>query len=136
MNTAACPAELPPPTTKTRPPQPGHLGRDEDLRAEADGLLAGAQRQIRAGQPDREAQVVLDPAGGARLAPGGVALQDEGREPLRRPVDPRRQPGRPCADHDQVVGGAFGAHLEADPLGDRVQVGGDEDLTVVGHQDR
>ena len=66
------------------------LLRREDLRAEAPCLGDTAARQISAAQAGREAQVVFDARTEARLAAGGVALDDHGVKPLGRAIDSRR----------------------------------------------
>ena len=54
-------------------------------------------------QPDGEAEVVLDARALAGLAARGVALDHHRAQALRRAVDRGGQPGRPAADHHQVV---------------------------------
>src|SRR4030095_14169090 len=57
----------------------------------------------RAGDPSREAEVVLDARGCARLAAEGAAIEHQGREALRRGVDRRGEPRRARADDRHVV---------------------------------
>ena len=58
-------------------------------------------RQLRAGDPRREPEVVLDPPRRARLAAERGALDDERLEALGRAVDGGAEPGRTAADDDR-----------------------------------
>ena len=58
--------------------------------------------------PGGEAEVVLDARRGLRLAPRGLALDDQRPQPLRGAVDRRGEPGRPAAEDDRVVVGPRG----------------------------
>ena len=98
-------------------PDGGHLLRREDLGAEPARLGQRAPRQVAAGQAGREAEVVLDPARRAGLAAGRLALDQQRLEPLARPVDRRRQPGRPGSHDDEVVERQRRVRREADRLG-------------------
>ena len=74
----------------------GHAG------AELPRLADGANRQLRAADARREAEVVLDPPRRSRLAAESAALDHERVEPLRRAVDGGAEPGRAAADDEQV----------------------------------
>ena len=74
----------------------GHAG------AELPRLADGANRQLRAADARREAEVVLDPPRRSRLAAESAALDHERVEPLRRAVDGGAEPGRAASDDEQV----------------------------------
>ena len=104
--------------------------RDEDLRPEPPGLLQRAAGQLVPRHPGREAEVVLDPRGGAGLAAGRLALDDDRAQPLRRPVDRGRQPrGSGSDDHGVVLRGAR-LGPQAQQLGDPAQARPDDGLAV------
>ena len=84
-----------------------HRARAGEDRPELLGLDGRPRRQVLAGDPGREAQVVLDAGAGGRLAPDGEGVDGEGSEALGRPVDRRRQPGR-AGPHDQQVEAPLG----------------------------
>src|SRR5205085_807631 len=65
----------------------GDRARDEHLGAEALRLLMGAPAELLAGNARREAEVVLDPGGGAGLATGRLALDDDRPKSFRGAVD-------------------------------------------------
>ena len=92
----------------------GHLGGGDQLGAELDRLPPRPVRELPAGQAVREAQVVLDPGGLARLAAGRVLLDEHGAQPLGRAVDRRAEPGRAAAHHHEVVELAFRYGRQAD----------------------
>ena len=69
-----------------------------NLRAWADR----AARKLRAADPGREPEVVLDPPRRAGLAAERGALDHERVEPLRGAVDRGSEPGRAAADDEQV----------------------------------
>ena len=75
-------------------------------------LRGGPSREVRAAQPVREAEVVLDAARLARLAAGCLALDHDRLQPLRGVVDRGRQPGGPAADDHEVV--VLGRRLAGD----------------------
>ena len=58
--------------------------------------------QLGAADPGREAEVVLDPPRGARLAAEHGALDEQRVEALRGAVDGGAEPGRAAADDEQV----------------------------------
>ena len=66
-------------------------------------LDRGAVGQLAAGDAGREAEVVLDPRRGARLAAGRHAVEHDRVEPLGGAVHGGRQARRPGADHDEVA---------------------------------
>ena len=72
--------------------------RAPNLRA----WVIGAAGQLGAADAGREAEVVLDPARGARLAAEHGALDHQRVEPLRGAVDRGAEAGRPAADDEQV----------------------------------
>ncbi len=78
----------------------------------------GAAGQLAAGDPGREAEVVLDPPRGPRLAAQPGALDDQRLQALRGSVDGGAEARRPAADHQQVDLLA-GLQLQADPQGPR-----------------
>ena len=71
-------------------------------RVEAARLQRRLARQLDAGDPGREAEVVLDPRAGPGLAARRPRLGDERPQALRAAVDRGREPGRPGAEHDEV----------------------------------
>ena len=106
--TTALPCTVPPSahvTRSRRSPQarpcrhPGH----GQIRPELLGLKKRAARQVLAGDPHGEAQVVLDAGARARLTAGGAGLEHQYVEPFRRGVDGGSEPGWPRAHHDEVV---------------------------------
>ena len=76
---------------------------DEDLGAEPPRLLERSARQLRAGDARREAKVVLDPRGGARLPAWRLAFDHDRPEALGRAVHGGCEAGRPRTDDDRVV---------------------------------
>ena len=76
---------------------------EHHLGAEPARLRRRAVREVRAAQPVREAEVVLDAGALAGLPARCVAFDDGGVQPFRRAVDRGRQPGRAGADDDEVV---------------------------------
>ena len=83
------------------------LERDGAVRrgragAELPCLADRADRQFRAADARREAEVVLDPPRCPRLAAESAALDHERVEPLRRAVDGGAEPGRAASDDEQV----------------------------------
>ena len=100
------------------PLQRDRLGRDVDAGAELLRLDDGSAGQLRAGDPRGEAQVVLDPGRGPRLAARRHRIQHDGGQALRGAVDGGGQPGRAGADDDQVAGDRARARVEqADAAG-------------------
>ena len=83
--------------------QADHVAGGEHLGAELDRLPAGPVGELRAGDPVREAEVVLDPGALPGLAAGGGALDQHGAQALGRPVHRGAEPGRAAADDDEVV---------------------------------
>jgi hypothetical protein len=71
-------------------------------RVEAARLQRRLARQVGSGDPDREAEVVLDASAGARLPAGRPGLRHERAQPLRAAVHGGRQPGRSRAQHDEI----------------------------------
>jgi hypothetical protein len=92
----------------------GDRAGDEDLGAEAARLLQGAAGQLVAGDAGGKAEVVLDPGGGAGLAAGSLALDDDRPQSLGGAVDGGREAGWPGTDDHRVVfgGGGLGVHAE------------------------
>ncbi len=78
-------------------------GQKVELRAELLRLAPGQPGELRPADPVGEAEVVLDHRGVRSLAPGDVAIEDDGREAIRRRVHGRREPSRTCPDHGDVV---------------------------------
>ena len=76
----------------------GDRARDQDLCAEPPRLMQRAGGKFVTGNPAGKAEIVLDPRGGARLAAGRLALDDDRAQPLGCAVDRSRQAGRPAAD--------------------------------------
>src|ERR1700730_17194160 len=76
---------------------------DQDFGAEATCLLAGAPREVRPADAFREPQVILDFWAAAGLPPDGVALDQDGAEPLRGTIDSGTEPGRPGAVDSQII---------------------------------
>ena len=79
------------------------LGRHRQPGAELFRLQQRPRRQLAAGDPGREAEVVLDPRGGAGLAAEGDRVDRLRVEALGGAVDRGRQAGRAAADDDQVA---------------------------------
>ncbi len=65
----------------------------------------GALRQLTAGHPGGEAEIVLDPHAAAGLPTGPGLLQHHRAEPLRGGIDRAGQPGWPGPHHDQIMDG-------------------------------
>ena len=85
-----------------------------EARVELSRLRDGAAGQLVAGDPGREAEVVLDPPRRARLAAESGPVDHQRLEAFRGAVDGGAQAGGAGADHEQVD--LFpGAELEADP---------------------
>ena len=71
-------------------------------RLELPRLGDGAAGQLRAADPGREPQIVLDPPRRSGLSPEAGALDDERVEALRSSVDGGPEAGGAGADHEQV----------------------------------
>ncbi len=94
-----------------------HLAREEKRRTEDPRLLEGALSELGTAQPAREAEIVADARARPRLAPDGLALDDERIQPLRRCVDRSREAGRPGSDdHDVERPGIVQLGLHARPV--------------------
>ena len=88
--------------------------RGRRARTELASLGDRAAGQLRAADPGREAEVVLDPARGPGLAAEHGALDHERIQPLGGTVDGGAEAGRAAADDEQVDPLGRG-ELEADP---------------------
>ena len=75
--------------------QPDHVAGGEHLGAELARLPARPVGELGAGHAVGEPEVVLDPRALARLAAGGLPLDEHGAQPLRRAVHRRAEPGGP-----------------------------------------
>ena len=71
-------------------------------RVETARLQRRVARQVRAGDPGREAEVVLDARARAGLPAGCPGLCHERAQPFRSAIDGCRQAGRPGTQHDEV----------------------------------
>ena len=91
--------------------------------------------ELFAGDAGGEAEVVLDARGGAGLAARRLALDDDGPQALRGPVDGGRQAGRAGADDDGVVLGGGGLGAQPQKLRDAAQLGLDHRLAAVEADD-
>ena len=111
-----------------------HRLRRQHLGAEARRLGQRAARQVGAAQPGRESQVVLDSRRRAGLAPGRLALDEQGREPLRGAVDGGGQTRRPASGDHQVVVRQRRVRPQPDPLGD-LRVRRPDEVAAVGEDD-
>ena len=76
--------------------------RHRDPGAELHRLHLGPERQVAAGDPRREAEIVLDPRRGAGLPADRQIVDGDRRQTLRCAIDRGRQPGGTGADHDQI----------------------------------
>jgi hypothetical protein len=88
------------------------------MSAEPSSSTARAVREVGAGEALGEAEVVLDRRALPGLAAGGVAFDDDGREPLGRGVHRRREPGRTATDDAEVVERLLRARAQAEGVGD------------------
>jgi hypothetical protein len=105
----------PPPESRTRRPLPStsRVTASCTLGAEAAGLVGRPACEVRAAEAGREAEVVLDQAGGAGLTAGRLTLDHHGGQPLRRAVDRGGETGGTTTDDDQVI--VVGHRLVGDP---------------------
>ena len=110
--------------------QPLDRAGHEDLGAEPARLLERAARQLVAGHARGEAEVILDPRGGAGLAAGRLALDDDRAQALRGSVHGRRQARGARADDHRVVLGGGGLGAEAEQLGHPSQARSHHGLAV------
>ena len=101
---------------------PRDLARDEDLGTEPPRLLQRPAGKLVAGDARREAEVVLDPGRGARLAARGLALDHDRPQALRGAVDRGREAGRAGADDHRVVLGCGRLGAEAEQLRDAAKL--------------
>ena len=76
---------------------------DRDLDPELLRLAERAAHQRHARNAGREAEVILDPRRGARLAAERAAIDREHGEPFRRRINRGGQPSRACTDDHHVV---------------------------------
>jgi hypothetical protein len=87
----------------------------------------------RPGQAGREAEVVLDAAARAGLAPRSLPLDEDRAQPLGAAVDGGREAGRPRTHDGEVVEGRARAGLEAHVFGHLRERGGQERRPVRHH---
>ena len=83
--------------------QSGHRPRRDEPRPELDRLQHRRPGQLAAGDPAREAEVVLDPRRRAGLPSQRDVLDDDDIESLGGPVDGGGQAGRPGADDQEIA---------------------------------
>src|SRR5262245_58324765 len=76
--------------------------RRRGSRVELAGLGHRPARQLRARDPRRKPEIVLDPPRRAGLTSEGCALDDEGVEPFGRSVDGRAEARGAAADDKEV----------------------------------
>ena len=91
--------------------QPGGPPEEVNSAPNDPGLLEGPEGQVVAADAPREPRVVADERARARLAADRLALDDQGRQPLRGAVHGRCQAsGTGADDHDvsQTVSGSSG----------------------------
>ena len=86
--------------------------------------------------PAWEAEVVTDEGGGAGLAADRLALQQQRAQPLGGAIGRGGQPGRPGADHGDVVAAEGGLGLDPECLGEPVVGRVDQDPPVEQQQHR
>ena len=79
-----------------------YLVHEVELGAEEPRLLVGADRELAAAHPAREAQEVADQRRCPRLATERFAFDHQGAQSLGRSVDGRPEARRAGADHDDV----------------------------------
>ena len=93
------------PARAVRPPQSSSVDfeRNGDFGAEFLRLGEGAAGQRLAGNAGGKAEIILDARGSAGLAAESALVEHDHRKPLRGGIDGGRQPGRPGADHGDVV---------------------------------
>src|SRR2546429_2141853 len=82
--------------------QRGGRTRAGEVGAELLRLHDGPLGEVAAGDPGREAEVVLDARASRCLTPDGDHLDDQGSQSLRGSIDRCRQPGWPRTDDDEV----------------------------------
>ena len=109
---------------------------EHHLGAEPAGLRDGALGEVGAGEPPREAEVVLDRGALPGLPARGVVLDDDGAEALGRGVDRGGEPGRSAADDAEVVEVALGAGAQAERRRDGDRVGRPQRLAVGDEDER
>ena len=114
------PASSSPPASVTtrcgpRALQAGDLLHGQQLGAEAARLVVRAAREIGAGEPVREAEVVLDPRALPGLAARRGALDQHGAQALGGAVDGGGEAGRSAADDHEVVEVELGLRGQAEP---------------------
>ena len=83
--------------------QADHLIGDGHLHAEFLGLIVGTCHQGHASDPGREAQVILDPGGGASLTTKCATVQHEYGEAFRPCVDSGGETRGPGTHDDNVI---------------------------------
>jgi hypothetical protein len=79
------------------------IARDRKPRSKLLRLDLRAPGQRLAGDPGREAEIVLDLRRGASLAAGRCTLDHDRVQPFRSAVDGRRQSRRASSDHGNVI---------------------------------
>src|SRR5262249_42247863 len=82
--------------------QRGGRTRAGEVGAELLRLHHSPLGEVAAGDPGREAEVVLDARATRGLAPNGDHLDDQGVQSLRGAIDRRCQTGWPRADDEEV----------------------------------
>src|SRR5262249_7927522 len=109
---------------------PRDRARDEDLRAQPVRLAQRAAREPGARDVGGEAEVVLDPRRGARLAARRLALDHDRPQPFRGAVDAGCEPAWPGADDHGVVLGGPRVRRQAEQLGHAPELRPDGSLAV------
>src|SRR5450759_4672225 len=88
--------------------------RGRGPRIELTRLGNRAAGELRAADPGRETEIVLDSPRGARLPTQRGALHDQRHQTLRRPIHRGAEPRGATADHDQIDH-LTNSQLEPDP---------------------
>src|ERR1700722_4613252 len=79
------------------------LARDENFCAQAFGLSKRTAGELRARDPARKTQIVLDSRRRLRLASRRLPLDDDRAQALRGPIHGGREARRPPANDDRIV---------------------------------
>src|SRR5271156_4519220 len=90
------------------------LAGDDKLRSQALGLPMRAAGKLRAGDPARKTQIILDPRRGLCLASGPLFWATDCPPPLVPPNPRGGEPRRPPADDDRVIFLELRSRLQAE----------------------
>ena len=88
--------------------------RREDLHAKAPRLRNSTTRQVKAGEPGRKAEIILNPRTKSGLASRRFALDDHRAQALARAIHSRGKSRGTAANDSEIIEIRLGMHAKAD----------------------